>query len=151
MFSIPLCFVASLSTPLCFCLSGAVMAHQSVENDRVENLQPAHVDNIELDDLEADNHAPLVEHSPNSESGLEDDHRADNQAAPPGQSLDSESRLEDDDGQPPCQTNLKATLPAQPQRAVVITPLRVSMMVFDGILASTPIMFIGKLPLTQPP
>jgi hypothetical protein len=107
------------------------MAYQSVENDHVESLQPAHLEFIELDtpyDPGSDRYEPL-----------------------PEQSLDSDSKFEDDDKKPLFRTTLRATLSsdsdrsAQPQRAVTMTLKRAALMVFDGLLASTPVMFIGKL------
>jgi hypothetical protein len=92
------------------------MAYQPVANDHVH--QPIQLDNID----------PNTRHS----SGTSE-HAQDN---------DSELGQDDKKSEPALSPGRK--WPVEPQQVVVLTPSRVGMMVFDTILASTPIMFIGE-------
>jgi hypothetical protein len=97
------------------------------------NLQPAHFDNIELNtdyDPGVYNYAPPPgkppSHTPDGDSKQDDDtkpfFRATSQPAPPP----------------------GANWPIQSQQVATVTPLRALLMVFDGVLASMPIMFVGE-------
>jgi hypothetical protein len=106
------------------------MSYQPVGHNHVRGLQPAHLDDIEMDtryDPGAYKYAP-----------------------PPGHPPDSDSKLGDDDKKPLFRPASKATIPpgsnwpVQSQQVAALTPLRAGLMVFDAILASTPIMFIGE-------
>jgi hypothetical protein len=105
-----------------------IMAYQP---KNVRPLQPAHLDNIELEtryDPAAYSYAPPAGH-------------------PPSQ---SDSKI-DDDNKPFFRSGLNTSQqrpiikwPVTAQRAAALTPLRAGLMVFDAVLASTPIMFIGE-------
>jgi hypothetical protein len=107
------------------------MAYQHIGDDHVRGLQPAHLDNIELE----------TRYDPGAYKF----------APPPGHPPDSDSKLGDDDRKPLFRAASKATLPpghswpVQSQRVAALTPLRAGLMVFDAVLASTPIMFVGEL------
>jgi hypothetical protein len=75
-------------------------------------------------------------------------------APPPGkpssQATGGDSK-HDDDAKPFFQADAKGVpqagedWPVQAQQVATVTPLRAFLMVFDGVLASTPIMFVGEL------
>jgi hypothetical protein len=92
------------------------MAYQPVANDHVH--QPIQLDNIEPDTRHS---SGTDEHAQDSDSKLGQDDKKSEPALPSGRKW-----------------------PVQSQRVAVLTPFRVGMMVFDTILASTPIMFIGE-------
>jgi hypothetical protein len=109
------------------------MAYQPV-HDPMRGPPPAHFDNIEMDtryDPGADKYAP-----------------------PPGRSpshmTDGDSKFEDlgDYKNPFFRSTSQATQPSawpgQAQHVATVTPLRAFLMFFDGVLASTPIMFVGE-------
>jgi hypothetical protein len=109
------------------------MAYQPVGNAGIRGLQPAHLDNIELD-TRYDSGAYNAKYTP-----------------PPGHPSDGDSKFDEDDKKPLFRSAAKATeaprsnWPVEAQRVATVTPLRAGLMVFDAVLASTPLMFVGKL------
>lgn len=111
------------------------MAYQPVHDPGAQNVQPAHLDNIEMDtryDPGADKYARPLGH-------------------PPSHMTDGESKHDDsDDKKPFFRSTSRATIPpgsnwpVQAQQVATVTPLRAFLMFFDGVLASTPIMFVGE-------
>lgn len=93
----------------------------------IGNPDPAHLDNIELNtryDAGSYNYAP-----------------------PPGTPPDRDKKRDVDtkgllsqSSQPPVNS-----WPVHSRRAAAMTPMRFSLLVFDVVLASTPIMFLGQL------
>jgi hypothetical protein len=109
------------------------MAYQPVGNAGIRGLQPAHLDNIELD-TRYDSGAHNAKYTP-----------------PPGHPSDGDSKFDEDDKKPLFRSTSKAagahgsSWPVKAQRVATVTPLRAGLMVFDAVLASTPLMFVGKL------
>jgi hypothetical protein len=101
------------------------MAYQRVGDHSIRALQPAHLDNIELD----------TRYDPGSYKYV----------LPSGHSPNNNLKHGDDTkplfgaGQDP-----GSKWPTQSQQVAHITMLRATLMIFDAILASTPIMFVGK-------
>jgi hypothetical protein len=110
------------------------MAYQPVHHPTMRGLQPAHFDSIEMD----------TRYDPGN----------DKYAPPPGRSpshmTDGDSKLDDmgDDKNPFFRSSSgvaqRSNWPDQAQQVATVTPLRAFLMFFDGVLASTPIMFVGK-------
>jgi hypothetical protein len=109
------------------------MAYQPVGNPGIRGLQPAHLDNIELDTR----YDPAAYNT--------------KYASPPGHPLDEDSKFDEDDKKPLFRATSKAAQapgsnwPVEAQRVATVTPLRAGLMVFDAVLASTPLMFVGTL------
>jgi hypothetical protein len=110
------------------------MAYRQVGGSDARNFQPAHLDNIELNthyDSGAYNYAPPA-------------------GKPPSQATGGDSK-HDDDAKPFFQPTTQpmpppgSNWPVQSQRVATVTPLRAFLLFFDGLLASVPIMFVGKL------
>jgi hypothetical protein len=94
------------------------MAYQPIRNP---NVQPARLDNIELD-TRYDPAAPSENSSNDDKKPFFRSHSEANRETPaPGSSW-----------------------PVAAQRVAGLTPLRAGLLVFDTILASTPIMFVGE-------
>src|SRR4051794_28699528 len=91
---------------------------------RIDNPQPAHLDNIEL--------------NTRYEGGSY------GYAPPTGTPPDRDSKHVDIKGAFRSNEAPGSSWPVHSQRAAALTPLRMSLMIFDAILASTPIMFLGK-------
>ncbi|KAF2830870.1 hypothetical protein CC86DRAFT_168342 [Ophiobolus disseminans] len=113
------------------------MAYRHIGDPNVRPLQPAHLENIELEtryDPGAYNHVPPPGHPPSGYS--------------PSRGVDNDSK-NDDDRKPFFHSASKSSQPhgsswpVQSQRVAGVTPLRAGLMVFDAILASTPIMFVA--------
>jgi hypothetical protein len=110
------------------------MAYQPVGgNPGIRGLQPAHLDNIELD----------TRYDPAAYNNTQ-------YAPPSGLPPDSDSKFDEDDKKPLFRANTKTlqapgnNWPVAAQRVATLTPLRAGLMVFDAVLASTPLMFVGK-------
>jgi hypothetical protein len=110
------------------------MAYQPVGgNPGIRGLQPAHLDNIELD----------TRYDPTAYNNTK-------YAPPSGLPPDNDSKFDEDDKKPLFRANIKTAQapgnnwPVAAQRVATLTPLRAGLMVFDAVLASTPLMFVGK-------
>jgi hypothetical protein len=107
------------------------MAYQTVGDVSPRPLQPAQLENIELD----------TQHGPAYTK----------YAPPPGHPPDSDWKFDEDDKKPFFRSTSTAppspwdNRPVQAQQVATVTPLRAGIGVFDAVLASTPLMFIGKL------
>ncbi|KAH3919091.1 hypothetical protein HBH56_028680 [Parastagonospora nodorum] len=117
------------------------MAYQPVQDPDIRPIQPAHFGTIELDTQYDPAYAPAHGRSPSI-----------------SRSPDEESKGEDMGDKNPFfrrsrTTSWSTTWPLPPppgvrpsvqaQQVATLTPLRASLMVFDAVLASTPIMFVA--------
>jgi hypothetical protein len=108
-------------------------SYQPVAQTNLRGLQPAHLDNIELD----------TRYDPAAYTTY---------APPSGYPPDGDSKFSEDDRKPFFGSTTKAVpvaapgsnWPVEAQRVATITPLRAGLMMFDAVLASTPLMFVGK-------
>jgi hypothetical protein len=109
-------------------------SYQPVGQPNLRGLQPAHLDNIEMD----------TRYDPAAYTTY---------APPPGHAPDGDSKFDEDDRKPFFGSTAKAVPPAEnkwpieAQRVASITPLRAGLMIFDAVLASTPLMFVGEFVL----
>jgi hypothetical protein len=109
------------------------MAYQPVRGPHIQGFTPAHLDNIELDtryDPGTYKYAPPPGHPPSQISNQ--DSKVDDDKKPFFRSASKSS-------QPP-----GSNWPVQSQQVATVTLLRAGLMIFDAILASTPIMFVGE-------
>lgn len=121
------------------------MAYQPVQDPDIRPIQPAHFGTIELDTRYDPAYAPAHGRSPSI-----------------SRSPDGEWKGEDMGDKNPFfrrsrSTSWSTTWPLPPppgvrpsvqaQQVATLTPLRAGLMVFDAVLASTPIMFVGEFHL----
>jgi hypothetical protein len=112
------------------------MAYQPVHDSTIEAIQPAHSSNIELD----------THYDPGSHRYAPPSGRS------PSHNTDGDSKQDDIDVKNPFFRRSTSwttrppgsNRPLQAQQVATVTPLRAGLMIFDAILASTPIMFVGE-------